>query len=94
MTTSSSKRLLQELRQIASAGERPGLNVASLGPRNSGDLFQWTAVLQGPMDSPYAGGLFSIDIQIPLEYPLSPPAIKFSTPICHPNIHWKVPASP
>ena len=84
----SAKRLLQELKHASKEGL--GLNVASLCPKNSSDLFQWTAVLQGPAESPYAGGLFSMDIQVPSEYPLAPPLIKFTTPICHPNIHWKV----
>lgn len=85
---SSTKRLLQEWRQVGAQG--PGLNVASLGPRSAESLFRWVALVQGPQDSPYAGGLFSIDIQIPPGYPLAPPVMTFTTPVCHPNIHWKV----
>lgn len=35
------------------------------------------------------GGLWALDIQIPPTYPHSPPTIKFLTPICHPNVHFK-----
>jgi peroxin-4 len=34
-------------------------------------------------------GLWLLDINIPPNYPHSPPAITFSTPICHPNVHFK-----
>ena len=36
------------------------------------------------------GGRWKLDISIPDTYPLHPPIIKFKTPVCHPNIHFKV----
>jgi hypothetical protein len=35
------------------------------------------------------GGRWLLTIQIPPSYPLAPPTITFTTPICHPNIHFK-----
>lgn len=35
-------------------------------------------------------GRWKLDISIPDRYPLHPPIIKFKTPVCHPNIHFKV----
>jgi ubiquitin-protein ligase len=35
--------------------------------------------LKGPDDTPYAKGLFEIDITIPADYPFSPPKMKFLT---------------
>lgn len=49
-------------------------------------LNKLTAVLKGPEDTPYEGGEFRISIQIPSQYPFSPPKLKFITPIYHPNI--------
>lgn len=36
------------------------------------------------------GGQFELAIQVPHNYPIHPPTIKFVTTICHPNIHFKV----
>ena len=44
------------------------------------------AMIVGPDDSPYAKGLYSLDIQIPERYPFEPPRVRFITPIYHPNI--------
>lgn len=35
--------------------------------------------LKGPDDTPYAGGIFEVDINIPNDYPFSPPKMKFIT---------------
>jgi ubiquitin-conjugating enzyme (huntingtin interacting protein 2) len=40
----------------------------------------------GPPGTPYEGGTFEVDIQIPNEYPFKPPVMKFLTRIWHPNI--------
>ncbi|CAG8602654.1 9667_t:CDS:2 [Paraglomus brasilianum] len=45
-----------------------------------------TAQVKGPKDTPYEGGIFKIDVQIPGHYPMEPPKMQFITPIYHPNI--------
>lgn len=35
------------------------------------------------------GGIWKLDIHIPDSYPLAPPTVRFVTPICHPNVHFK-----
>lgn len=35
--------------------------------------------MKGPADTPYAGGVFQVDIKIPSDYPFSPPKMKFLT---------------
>ena len=42
--------------------------------------------MQGPPDSPYAGGIFNLELFLPEDYPMSPPKVLFRTKIYHPNI--------
>ena len=50
------------------------------------DMFHWTGILYGPVDTPYDGGKFKLDIVIPEAYPNKPPIIKFINKVFHPNI--------
>ncbi|KAK8794926.1 hypothetical protein WA588_003779 [Blastocystis sp. NMH] len=47
---------------------------------------EYKAVLTGPEDSPYEGGLFELDLSVSNRYPFEPPSLRFVTPIYHPNI--------
>ncbi|KAG2270630.1 hypothetical protein Bca52824_065185 [Brassica carinata] len=55
--------------------------------RDSNNLFKWNAMIQGPEGTPYAGGMFSIDIKFPKNYPFTAPKFAFKTRIYHPNIN-------
>jgi hypothetical protein len=50
-------------------------------------------VMQGPTDTAYQGGTFQLIINVPEQYPLVPPAVKYKTKIFHPNVHFKVGAA-
>jgi peroxin-4 len=45
--------------------------------------------LPNPPTNHTVGGRWLLDIHIPPTYPLSPPSIRFVTPICHPNVDFK-----
>lgn len=47
-------------------------------------------LLQGPTDTPFEAGTFELSINVPEQYPLVPPAVRFKTKIFHPNVHFKV----
>ena len=42
-------------------------------------LDTWRLVLSGPVDTPYAHGLFVFDVYAPPEYPSIPPLVHFET---------------
>ncbi|KAF2112914.1 ubiquitin-conjugating enzyme/RWD-like protein [Lophiotrema nucula] len=85
-TTSPTKRLLTELQTYQSD---PNEALLELGPVDDNELTHWRAVMKGVPGTAYEGGLWALDIQIPSTYPLSPPTIRFMTPICHPNVDFK-----
>lgn len=78
----SIKRLSRELKDL----EQNQYPSCFAGPKDSVDFYHWQGSIIGPETSPYAGGVFYLDIQIPVEYPFEPPRVKFVTNICHPNI--------
>ena len=51
-----------------------------------GDLTKLRGSFDGPPGTPYEGGTYVIDIELPTEYPFRPPIMKFATKIWHPNI--------
>ncbi|PWY91327.1 ubiquitin-conjugating enzyme [Aspergillus sclerotioniger CBS 115572] len=84
-SSSTTHRLLRELKDYTNS---PNEALLHLGPVDEDDLLHWEAVLKGVKGTPYEGGLWSLKILIPPNYPLSPPTITFKTRISHPNISF------
>ncbi|EGR30577.1 ubiquitin-conjugating enzyme family protein, putative [Ichthyophthirius multifiliis] len=75
-------RIQKEITDFHKTAETSNIKVQIVG----NDLNHWKGYIAGPEDTPYGGGVFQIDIQLPSEYPYKPPKMKFDTRIWHPNI--------
>lgn len=50
------------------------------------DLFVWDVTMNGPENTPYAGGKFVLRVQFPTQYPFKPPTMHFQTKVYHPSV--------
>lgn len=76
------RRLRKELDQVSTFGVT---GIKSIGPKGD-NILQWSAKLSGPRNTPYEGGVFSLDIEFPDSYPFRAPRVKFRTCVYHPSI--------
>ncbi|CAB3403639.1 unnamed protein product [Caenorhabditis bovis] len=77
-------RLQRECKEVVTNAEiaETGIMIEILNE----NLTEIQGQIRGPPDTPYHGGMFTLEIKIPESYPFSPPKIKFVTKIWHPNI--------
>jgi len=78
-------RIKKELKDCQKDGEKnqAGLTVKVVDETN---LMHWNATIKGPVGTPYENGVFTVDINLPSDYPFVPPKMKFITKVWHPNI--------
>ncbi|KAF3919016.1 hypothetical protein ABW21_db0200279 [Orbilia brochopaga] len=77
------RRLLGEYRELIN-NETEGIYA---GPISEDDWMTWECLIAGPPDTPFEGGMFSATLTFNDDYPLSPPTLKFTCDIIHPNIY-------
>ncbi|KAK3935915.1 hypothetical protein QBC46DRAFT_396303 [Diplogelasinospora grovesii] len=53
---------------------------------STNDMRFWKVAIEGPPGSPYQDGVFLLFVDIVPEFPRLPPAVRFITPMLHPNI--------
>jgi ubiquitin-protein ligase len=77
-TLAASKRLRKELHMLRQAKDEDDDIVLQPNPDN---LLLWKAWIRGPADTPYADGVFQLDIRCGYDYPLAPPTMRFVTKV-------------
>ena len=82
MSGLAAKRIQKELAAFL-ADPPPGCSVLQMGD----DLSRWQVKVQGPPESSFEGGNFTLLVTFPPDYPFKPPKVKFETRIFHPNIN-------
>ena len=82
MSGLAANRIQKELAAFL-ADPPPGCSVLQMGD----DLSRWQVKVQGPPESSFEGGNFTLLVTFPPDYPFKPPKVKFETRIFHPNIN-------
>ena len=79
----AAKRIKREFLELPKAEEAN--KPFYIKPVNN-DLLNLEGFIMGPVDTPFDGGKFSVEIKIRETYPFNAPKVRFSTRIWHPNI--------
>uniref|UniRef100_A0A3Q3NGS7 Ubiquitin-conjugating enzyme E2 G2 n=1 Tax=Labrus bergylta TaxID=56723 RepID=A0A3Q3NGS7_9LABR len=83
MAGTALKRLMAEYKQLTL---NPPEGIVA-GPANEENFFEWEALIMGPQDTCFEGGVFPAVLSFPSDYPLSPPKMRFTCDMFHPNIY-------
>jgi len=81
MASNKARRIAKELADI----HNDTLSHVKAAPIGE-ELTKLRGSFEGPPGTPYEGGTYEINIEIPNEYPFRPPIMKFATKIWHPNV--------
>ena len=54
---------------------------------DANDMTKWEAIIIGPDDTDWQGGIFKMTVTFDNDYPQSPPKCQFITKMFHPNIY-------
>lgn len=80
------KRLRKELQHLERSRESEQADNVYLRPASESSILLWTALLLGPTETPYEGGVFQLKIECGSDYPMAPPKIHFVTKVRHANM--------
>jgi ubiquitin-conjugating enzyme E2 A len=82
MSTKSRRRLMTDYKALM---KEENYDIAADPDQNN--LMLWYAIILGPDDTPWEGGVFKLKLEFTEEYPNKPPVVKFLTQMYHPNIY-------
>lgn len=75
------KRIIKETERLVS-DPVPGI----VAVPSEDNLRYFQVKIDGPLQSPYADGVFNLELFLPDDYPMCAPKVRFLTKIYHPNI--------
>ena len=81
MSSIAIKRLMTEHKELL----KNPVEGISAGPISDDNYLLWQAWIAGPPGTPYEGGLFPAVLNFQSDYPLSPPTMRFTCDLFHPN---------
>eukprot|EP00796_Vickermania_ingenoplastis_P010220 gene10220-7163_t len=80
----SKARLMRDFQQL----RRPSAEELGISVRlHKNCLFLWKVVISGPDGTAWEGGLYQMEFKFMDTYPMTPPHVKFVTPVFHPNVY-------
>ncbi|KAH0793260.1 ubiquitin-conjugating enzyme E2 2 [Histomonas meleagridis] len=78
------KKLLDQYKRL----QKEDKDVAGVKAAPSPDnIMEWNAIISGPPDTIWEGGVFKMKLEFTEDYPQTAPIVKFVTPIFHPNVY-------
>ena len=82
MGSNAERRLLKDLKKLEN-DDNSGITATP----EEDSLFKWSAVIFGPDETEWEGGVFKLILEFTEDYPNKPPKVKFLTKMFHPNIY-------
>eukprot|EP00250_Pteridium_aquilinum_P002258 c12456_g1_i1 orf=287-916(-) len=73
-------------KQLKDLARRP-VEGFSAGLVDDSNIFEWNVTIIGPPDTLYEGGFFNAIMSFPANYPNSPPSVRFTSEMWHPNVY-------
>lgn len=82
MSTAARKRLIRDFKRLQQDPPE-GVNASPLAE----NIMRWNAIIFGPDDTVWDGGVFKLSMEFSEDYPNKAPLVKFRTTMFHPNIY-------
>ncbi|CDW88223.1 ubiquitin-conjugating enzyme e2 2-like [Stylonychia lemnae] len=83
MNSNAERRLLKDLKKLQNEDSSSGITATP----DEDSLYRWKAVIFGPDDTEWEGGIFRLILEFTEDYPNKPPKVKFLSKMFHPNIY-------
>lgn len=86
MNSTAERRLLKDLKKLEQESQSMQSQGITATPEED-SLYRWRAVIFGPDETEWEGGVFRLVLEFTEDYPNKPPKVKFLTKMFHPNIY-------